>query len=248
MTEFDLTPDTKINIRPSGASSFLACPRKWAATTLMGYRGWGSFQTVRGTGVHAGAEQIWRESITKGEKVINLLQAQDAAVQAVEQSDESEDIRYDKYDFSSNLANAKDSAAEGAKAYCELALDIDVPKFVEHTMQIDIGDNVIVKGTADYISHDGMVEDIKTSARKATPQQHVLQLGIYAKLAQHNGVDANMTDSRIQNIAYTKNKTSGYLLPFKLDEHLSTYVVNDIKDRVVLARQKPIRDTTSLPR
>jgi len=238
MKDFELTPDTHINIRPSGASGFLHCPRKYAATTLMGYRGWGSFATIKGSGTHKAGEMIWLESIEKGEKIINISQAKDAAAQEVEDIYQNEDIRFDKNDFAETLDNAKDAAVDGATVFCELAKDIDVPRFVEHTMEIDLGDNISVRGTADYISHTGMIEDIKTSSRKTTPQQHQVQLGIYAKLAKYSGIEnANLQESRIQNIAFTKTKTSGYLLPFKLDEHLSSYLINDIKERIILSRQ-----------
>jgi len=238
---FDLTPDTHITLRPSGVSSFMACPKKWAATTLMGYRGWGSFQTARGTGVHAGAEQIWTESMSKNKKIINVSQAQDAAVESVIHTFETEDIRLDKTDFSHTIDNVKDSAAEGAKIYCSMAEEIEIPKFVEHRMELDMGDNIWVKGTADYIGHDGIVEDIKTSSKKTSPNQHAAQLGVYAKLAKLTGIEnASLTDARIQNVAYLKNSVNGHLLPFKLNETLSSYLINTLKERTILARQNPL--------
>lgn len=236
---FDLTPDTPINIRPSGVSSFMSCPRKWAATNLMGYRGWGSYATVRGTGVHAGAEQIWTESITKGDKIINVSQAQDAARESVKKEFQEADIRLDKDNFAESEDNAIDDATAGAKQYCVLAEDIDVPQYTEKTLEISLGDNITVRGTADFIG-SGVIEDIKTSTRKSTPQQHAAQLGVYAKLAKLNGIDVSLEDARIQNIAYTKNKVSGYLLPFKLKEQMSSYLINTLKDRIVIARQNPL--------
>ena len=239
MSEFDLTPDTHINIRPSGVNSFMACPKKWAAQTLMGYRGWGSFATVRGTGVHAGAEAIWRESISAGSKIINISRAQDAAVESVEKAFEEEDIRLDKDDFTETKDGAKDSAAAGAAIYCEMAEKIEIPKFVEHNMSIDLGDNITVRGTADFIGHDGIVEDIKTSTSKSDPKKHTAQLGVYARLADLNGIKADLDNARIQNIAYNKSKTVGHLLPFKLNMTLTSYLINTLKERTILVRQNP---------
>ena len=237
---FELTPETPINIRPSGVSNFMACPKKWAAQTLMGYKGWGSFATVRGTGVHAGAEQIWTESIAKGEKVINTTQAQDAAVQSVEKAFEEEDIRLDKNDFAETKDNAKDNAAEGAAIYCDMAQEIEIPKFVEHNMSIDLGDNITVRGTADFIGHNGIVEDIKTSTKKPSPTQYAAQLGVYARLAELNGIKADLENSRIQGVAFLKSKTQGHLLPFKLNMTLTSYLINTLKERTILARQNPL--------
>ena len=236
----ELTPETHINIRPSGVSSFMSCPKKWAAQTLMGYRGWGSFASVRGTGVHAGAEAIWTESIAKNEKIINKTQAQDAAVQSVEKAFEEEDIRLDKDDFAQTKDNAKDNAANGAAIYCDMAQEIEVPKFVEHYMSIDLGDNISVGGTADFIGHDGRIEDIKTSTKQPTPQQYAAQLGVYARLADLNGLKADLENSRIQGVAFLKNTTQGHLLPFKLNMTLTSYLINTLKERTILARQNPL--------
>jgi len=237
--EFDLKPDSLITIRPSGVSSFMSCPKKYAAHNFMGYKGWGSFATVRGTGVHSGAEQIWTESIKAGSKIINKTQAQDAAVQSVERAFEDEDIRLDDTDFTQTKDNAKDAAASGVASYCDLAQDIEVPLLVEHFMEFDLGDNIILKGTADFIGSDGRIEDIKTSSKKATTSMYTAQLSVYARLAELNDIKVDMENSRIQNIAYLKDKVQGHLLPFKLNHTLSSYLVNTLKDRSILVRQNP---------
>lgn len=233
-----ITREEPLIIRPSGVSAFMSCPKKYAASNLMGYKGWGSFATVRGTGVHASAEAIWNESIKAQSKIINITQAQDAAVESVEKAFENEDIRLDDENFESK-AGVKDAAAEGALIYCEMAKEIEIPAYVEHTMQIDLGDNIIVKGTADFISADGRIEDIKTSSKKATTSQYTAQLSVYARLAELNDIKVDTENSRIQNVAFLKNKVEGHLLSFKLNQKMASYLINTIKERTILARQNP---------
>jgi len=235
----ELTPDTKIRIRPSSVSSYLHCNRKWAATFLDGYRGWGSFATTRGTAVHAAGEQIWTESIKANKKIINITAAKDAAAQSVDDRFQAEEIRLDDDKFETK-DGCKDSAVEGAEAYCNLAEQIEIPAYTEKFFSVDTGDNIEIAGTSDYISKDGIVQDIKTSSKKSTPQQHVAQLSVYARLAQLNGIEVNTTDSVIQNIAFTKKATTGYILPFKLDLDLSSYLINTIRERIILTRINPL--------
>lgn len=190
--------------------------------------------------MHAGAESIWTEAIAKDSKAFNLSTAQDAARDKVKKTLESEDIRFDKDDFTQTPDSLIDDTVSGVKSYVSLADSIEIPQMVEKFLSFDIGDDFEIAGTVDFIAKDGTISDIKTSSKKSTPQQHIAQLGVYRRLAQLNGIESPSKSFGIQNIAFTSKAVTGYLLEAKHDMNMVSYLVDQIKTRTQLVLQNEL--------
>ena len=59
-----------IRLRPSSIDSFFGCAFQWGKHFLEGESSIPNDRAAIGTSIHAGAEQVWLESISAGTKVV----------------------------------------------------------------------------------------------------------------------------------------------------------------------------------
>ena len=220
----------KIRIRPSSLAGFVSCPKQWYNVFILGETTIPNVRAIIGTGIHAGAEAVWREAIKTQEKKPNLTMMKDAAVEAYDKEiKESEQVKYDS-DINDNIARA--TIIKGTKAYAEDIMPFTIiPKKVETRVTVKI-DHPIVKdisGTIDYLTED-TIADIKTSKRKVVPQGHTLQQSVYTYLANENGY--NITSNQIQGIILAKTKIVGGIDALETNIPQAKYIINNLLDRL----------------
>ncbi len=224
-------------IRPSSVHSFWDCPYRWAQIHLLGVRSFGSFHTLRGTGVHAGAEEIWEESQKAGVKKFSLSAAKDRAAETVEKRCEEEEIRFEEFE---SVDAAKDDAVKGVEVYAkEIVPKVEIPVKVEHYFEAEIDDDITIGGTTDAINPDGKIRDIKTSTRKVQPSKYLEQLSIYKRLAEVNDIKTQDT-AIIENVVFLKNEVGAHVIEVPIDVEGTKRKIDDIVRRIKVWKEGKI--------
>ena len=226
--------NTEITIRPSSVDSFLGCAYQWANVFLGGITTIPSGRAAIGTGIHAGAELVWNESIMAKTKIVNVSAAVDASIETFQEQVKDYGI---KHDHGEDDNTAEGEIRKGVEAFCEDVVPfVEIPDAVELRYSMDISDHPIVSrisGTVDYIG-GGVIADVKTSKRKPTVQNYEIQQSIYKILAEHNGVTCN--HSHIHSVVLTKAPYGGV---FEMQPNVpkAKTVVNNLLDTLeVLAK------------
>ncbi|BAF69568.1 PD-(D/E)XK nuclease family protein [Nitratiruptor sp. SB155-2] len=221
-------------IRPSSVHSFFDCPYRWAQIHLLGIRSFGNFQTLRGTGVHAGAEEIWEESQKAGSKTFSLSAAKDRAAETVEKRVEEEEFRFEDFE---TPEQAKDDAVKGVEVYAkEIVPKVDIPIQVEHYFEAELDDDIKIGGTTDSINPDGKIRDIKTSTRKVQPSKYIEQLSIYKRLAEVNDIKTQ-DKAIIENVVFLKNNIGAHVMEVQIDVEGTKRKIDDIVKRIKLWKE-----------
>jgi len=220
-----------IVIRPSSIDSFYNCSYQWAKTFLEGIPSIPGNRAAIGTAIHKGAEVTWTESIKKGTKILNLSQAQDAAVEQFELLDK-EGIQYEE-DENKN-ASIKEVVAGTMAFIDDIAAFTPVPLGVEERFTVEIANHPMIKaisGTVDYRGKD-VIADLKTSKRKATPSNYTTQQSVYKYLANEN--NANIEHNLIQNVVL-KTVPEGQVLPIETNVPQAKQLLNTMLDTLEIA-------------
>lgn len=221
----------EIIIRPSSVDTFYNCSYQWAKTFLQGIPSIPGNRAAIGTAIHSGAEAVWRESMAKGAKVLNLTAATDAAVESFEKQAE-EGIQYDEDE---NLNTSIKEVIAGTTAFLDdIAVYVPIPIGVEERFTVEINNHPLVKaisGTVDYRGVDD-ISDIKTSKRKATTGNYTTQQSIYKYLANENG--ANVKYNTIQNVVL-KKEPEGQVLPIETNVEQAKQLLNTMLDTIEIA-------------
>jgi len=173
-------PKEYMGISPSGINKFFKYPKLWYLEAFKGEKDFiGNTATVLGTIVHQTIE-----SYIKGELDSNTDAFKEKVKNYVyEQKEVITDLDVDHI-----LRSYEDMAAIAVNDFCSTT------KFdaIELGMKLDLGDNVILKGTTDAISGDCII-DWKTigtfTAPKEIPWAYKIQGMAYAKMAIANGYD-----------------------------------------------------------
>jgi len=218
-----------LRIRPSSIESFYGCAYQWGKYFLEGLSSIPNNRASIGTGIHAGVEAMWNESISSGKKEPNLGMMLDAARDAYKEDIADGVQRADGENENTDMA----AILGGTQAFVEDIVPFTaIPKAVETFYKVDL-DHVFVKelgGTIDYLG-DGTIADVKTSKRKSGPEGHTVQQSIYKYLAEANGekIDANL----IQQVVL-KKQPEGAILELEPNVDYSKYLVNGMLDTLDL--------------
>lgn len=218
-----------IRLRPSAIESFYGCAYQWGKYFLEGISSIPNARASIGTGIHAGVEAGWEESMQKKDKVFNKTLIHDAAVEAF-QKDIADGVKYGKDE---TQVTAEAEIIKGVDAFVEDIVPFtQIPKAVETFYKVDIDHSFVseIGGTIDYLG-DRTIADIKTSKRKSGPQGHVVQQSLYKYLAEANGqkIDHNL----IQQVVMTK-KPTGAILNLDPDVDYAKRLTNGILDTLDL--------------
>ncbi len=221
--------NTDITLRPSSVDGSTQCGFQWAKVFLEGVMTIPGARAAIGTGIHAGAEIMWRESMASGVKDPNLDMMNDAGIEAFQE----ENKKGIKFDDGEDQNTAEAEIIRGNAAWVEdLVPFLDIPTGVEERFTMAISGHPIVKcisGTVDYIA-PGIIDDVKTSKRKPSVGNHVTQQTIYKLLAEHNGHDIHT--QRIQGVALLKSGANGHLLEIQPNVERTKYIVNGLLDKI----------------
>lgn len=214
-----------IRLRPSSIDSFFGCAFQWGKHFLEGESSIPNDRAAIGTGIHAGAEAVWLESMTKNEKVVNLTMMNDAAIEAYE---EEENKGLQLAEGTTRNDNINEIIA-GNEAFAEDIVPFaQIPTAVESFLKVDI-DHALVSelgGTIDYMT-PSIIADLKTSKRKPTVSNYVTQQSIYTYLAVANGHD--IKHNLIQSVVL-KKVPEGMILPMEPEIDQVKQLVNIMLD------------------
>lgn len=239
MSKYKLEPGrTDLRIRPSSIDSFLGCSYQWALVFLMGHTSVPGSRAAIGTGIHAGAEKLWEDAMAKQDKeAIYVPGAIDAAV---ERFKEEEKLGL-HYDAGEDRNTAINEVIVGTQTFAsDIVPFTEIPDAVETRVTVEISGHPIVKdisGTIDYYGH-GIIGDIKTSKRKATPENYEIQQSLYKHLAEANGMVVRY--NLIQNIVLTKNP-NGQVLELAPNVPKAKTVVNNLLDTLEVFAEDKVR-------
>ena len=219
-----------IRLRPSAIDGFYGCAFQWGKTFLEGVQSIPSSRAAIGTAIHAGAEQMWRESIAAGDKRINLSAMTDAAMEAWKEEASKENMQYGDGETEGTCAV---EIVKGTEAFIEDIVPYTaIPKAVEEFYSVAIDHPLVSElgGTIDYIS-ENTIADIKTGKRKPTVSNYNTQQAIYTYLARENGVDVK--HNLIQSVVL-KKVPEGAIIPMEVNVPQAKQHVNTLLDTLDL--------------
>tara|TARA_R110002049_G_scaffold109985_1_gene258984 strand:+ start:16176 stop:17000 length:825 start_codon:yes stop_codon:yes gene_type:complete len=230
-----------IRLRPSSIDSFFGCAFQWGKHFLEGESSIPNDRAAIGTSIHAGAEQVWLESISAGTKVVNLDMMNDAAVEAYEE-EEQKGLQLDegvtKDDNIREIIAGNEAFAEDIVPYAQ------IPSAVETFLKVDL-DHALVSelgGTIDYLTPN-TIADLKTSKRKPTVANYVTQQSIYTYLGLANGYD--IKHNLIQSVVL-KKVPEGMILPMEAQVDQTKKLVNIMLDTLDIVHKDIIPIETIL--
>lgn len=222
----------EIRIRPSSIDSFFGCAYQWGKHYLEGVSSVPNDRAAIGTSIHAGAEQVWKESISAGTKVVNLDMMNDAAVEAYDEEvklglELDEGITRD--DNIREIISGNEAFVEDIVPYAQIpsAVEIFLKVDIEHPFVSELG------GTIDYLT-PSTIADLKTSKRKPAVTNHTTQQSIYKYLALANGYD--IKHNLIQAIVL-KKVPEGMILPMEAEVDQVKALVNIMLDTLDVVHQ-----------
>ena len=179
-------------IRPSSLTTYLDCPRRFAARHLAdevanaGYR----LSPVRrthigaavGTGVHAAASFTLEAKRTTGD-LGNASEAEDRANASFM---EAAEYGVDWDATTANLSTAQRQLARMTRSYRKHLAPQISPVLVEQRMEADVGDGFIVSGQLDTLAGDpdSVLRDLKTGTQQ---RANGVQYAAYSMLFEAHG-------------------------------------------------------------
>jgi hypothetical protein len=220
----------EIRLRPSAIDGFFGCAWQWGSTFLEGNRSMPSSRAAIGTAIHAGAEQMWQESIKKGDKVINLSAMTDAAMEAWKVENEQDNMQFNEGETQGTCAA---EILAGTEAFIEDIVPFtSIPTGVEQFFKVDIKHALVseIGGTVDYINNN-TIADIKTGKRKPSVANYSTQQSIYKYLAIENGIDVE--HNLIQSVVL-KKVPEGLIIPMESNVPQAKDLVNIMLDTLDL--------------
>jgi len=220
----------EIRIRPSAVDGFFGCAWQWGSTFLEGNRSMPSSRAAIGTAIHAGAEQMWQESIKAGNKVVNLSMMTDAAMEAWKVENEQDNMQFNEGETQGSCAV---EIVKGTEAFIEDIVPFtSIPTGVEEFFKVDIKHALVSElgGTIDYINNN-TIADIKTGKRKPSVANYSTQQSIYKYLAQENGIDVQ--HNLIQSVIL-KKVPEGAIIPMEANVPQAKALVNIMLDTLDL--------------
>tara|TARA_B110000211_G_C14075485_1_gene551834 strand:+ start:408 stop:1205 length:798 start_codon:yes stop_codon:yes gene_type:complete len=226
---------SKITIRPSSLSEIGQCSYRWYKTHIEGEQMPPSSRANIGTAIHRGAEVFWTDAIKSGKKDNNLRAIQDAAIQQYQESEKEGNVFYKDRE---NKNTAEKEVVNGTKAFLtDIVPKTDIPLAVEKRLSYEVDHPLVarVSGTVDYITSD-TIADLKTSGRKISPQDHVLQQSIYNFLAVKNGIKVDKL--QIQSIILSKTTPPrGEIMSLTPNIPQALYITNHLLDSLKVAHE-----------
>lgn len=230
-----------IRLRPSSIDSFFGCAFQWGKHFLEGESSIPNARAAIGTGIHAGAEAMWKESMAAGEKIVNLSMMNDAAIEAYEEEKQKgmeldEGVTHN--DNINEIRAGNEAFAEDIVPYAQ------IPMAVESFLKVDI-DHALVSelgGTIDYMTPH-IIGDLKTSKRKPTVSSYVTQQSIYKFLAESNGYE--IKHNIIQSVVL-KKVPEGMVLPLEAEVDQTKQLVNIMLDTLDVVHEDRIPIETIL--
>ncbi|MEA2036677.1 MAG: PD-(D/E)XK nuclease family protein [Nanoarchaeota archaeon] len=191
------------HISVSQYSTWSRCQKQWYFRYIEGLRVPPNVNMIVGSGVHSGAETIYRQK--KALDTYNLNEALDATRDYIEYSDANEEVEWDK-----PKAETKDTAVKMLRVYSS---DVRIPDKIagRHIEGIEIplsiklkrrDTSVLIKARPDLVLTNKVV-DIKTAGRKPSslPMNVILQTHLYAIALKKSETEAHY-------IIRTKNPTA----------------------------------------
>jgi len=216
----------KITIRPSSLDSYVACPQQWYNVFILGKKTIPNIRATIGTGVHKGAELLWKESIAAKKKVINIDVVEGASIESFRKEiKDKEDTNFDNL----TMNQAESLVREGTNAFVnDIVPQVDIPENVEERRTIEFDHKVVkcLSGTIDYITNT-TTADIKTSKRKIIPTSYDLQQSTYVLLAEF-GKKQKIHKTNIQGVVFGRNETYGSISEVPIDREMVKYIINNL--------------------
>ena len=209
----------KLIIRPSSLSTWMNCPWKWYKHHIEGVPSIPNVKMIAGTATHKGAEVGYTEKIESGKLPPKSVMT-DAAVEEFHRKlKEDVDVQEDE-----NPDDYEKIVVENISLY-EPLMERTEPNQVEAHFRLPITSDYVeaLEGTADIVEKASIV-DIKTTLRKATPRNYVLQLSAYALLAE-NEFGKKFDTAGIHNIV---NGKAVYDLPLELAKERTHYLLETL--------------------
>lgn len=218
----------KIVLRPSAIDTFYQCPQQWYRVFILGGISIPSSRAAIGTAIHAGVEEMWKDSIKVGQPVIAKSTMADAAAEAWQE----EAQKGMQYDSGESEGTCMKEIIRGLDTYVEDIVPwVSVPTAVETRYTVKIDNHPVVEslsGTLDYVNEKlGVIADVKTGKRKHDISNSETQQSIYKLLAETNGVKVNV--STIQSVVL-KAKPEGHVMDAQINMPKAKSAVNMLLD------------------
>ena len=173
---------------------------------------------------------MWQESITAGDKVVNLSMMTDAAMEAWKVENEQDNMQFNEGETQGSCAV---EIVKGTEAFIEDIVPFtSIPTGVEEFFKVDINHALVSElgGTIDYINNN-TIADIKTGKRKPSVANYSTQQSIYKYLAQENGIDVQ--HNLIQSVIL-KKVPEGAIIPMEANVPQAKALVNIMLDTLDL--------------
>lgn len=218
----------QIRIRPSSVGNFYGfCSHQWGKVFLEGVVTIPGVRAAMGTAIHKGAEVMWTEAIAKKQVDANVNMMKDAVIENFQEAVK----KGVKFVGTDTQQTAEKSILDGTEAFVsDIVPFVSIPTAVEQFFEVELDHPIVsgIGGTIDYLqAEEGIIDDIKTSKRKSSPADHVVQQSIYKYLAIANKVP--VLYNRLQNVVL-KAKPEGAILELEPNVDLAKKYVNGILD------------------
>lgn len=221
--------DGKFVIRPSSIGSFVNCNWQWYNTFVKGMVTIPSARASIGTAIHKGAEVLWNDAIKTGKVDDNLNKLNDAAIECYKE----EHKKGLSYDEDEDEATAQLEVLKGVACFVgDIVPFTDIPDAVETRLTVKLDHHLVssVSGTLDYLKKStGTIADVKTSKRKPTVANHIIQQSTYKLLAEENGIKIN--NNLIHNVTLTKSPV-GVIEEVPVQVPQAKFLINHLLDKL----------------
>lgn len=218
----------KLILRPSALDTAVQCPQQWYRVFILGGTSIPNSRAAIGTGIHAGVEEGWNDSIKAKTKIFSKGAMADAAVEAFEE-EEQKGLVYDAGDDKNTCIKEMlvglDTFTDDIAPWVALPTAVEVYKEVKITGHPIVGG---IGGTIDYLEErNGIIADLKTGKKKHNVSNSSTQQSIYKYVAEENGVKINV--SNIQSVVL-KAKPEGHVLDAQINLPKAKAIVNTLLD------------------
>ena len=219
----------EIRLRPSAIDGFFGCSFQWGKTFLEGVNSIPNSRAAIGTAIHAAADTMWKESIAKKDKVVNMSTMLDAGVAAWKE-EEAKGMQYGEDEDANSCIK---EVMTGTEAFVEDIVPYSaIPIATETFVKIDIDHKMVkeIGGTIDYMT-TCTIADLKTGKRKPTISNYSTQQSLYKYLANSNGLP--IENNIIQSVVL-KKQPEGLILPMPVNVPKVKDMVNIMLDTLDL--------------
>lgn len=229
----------KITLRPSALDGWVQCPQQWYRVFILGGTSIPNSRAAIGTGIHAGVEEGWNDSIKAKTKIFSAGSMADAAVEAFKEEEQKGLV----YDAGEDMNSCVKEMLVGLDTFVEdIAPWVKMPTAVEQYFEIEITGHPIVGaigGTVDYIEKNvGIIADLKTGKKKHNVSHSSTQQSIYKMIVEENDIPVKINN--IQSVVL-KAKPEGHVMDAQINEPKAKAVVNSLLDTLEVL-QKDIID------